>query len=381
MMGTPSELDPAEADDPEHAMQTTGRPFERFRVQHLVAVLMLILAASCASVGPKTIPRDQFDYGQAIANAWKEQLLLNVVGLRYVEAPVFVNVSSVINQYSLEGEVALGAGANTSISGDNTLTFGGAGRYADRPTITYTPIAGQEFARSLLTPIPPESLFALVQAGWAPEIILRLAVRSMNGIDNEWASPTNRKQADPRFVELMRVWGRLRQARVLGLRREEEAKGAKIIVYQTSRVQSQETRDDLRFMQEALDLDPDLEEYTLSYGLIPDEGNQIMVMTSSILEIINELAWRIDVPSDHVEEGRTGSTFESADSVLGPMIRVHYSKEEPEDSYVAVRLRDHWFYIDDRDLNSKRTFAIVQIVLSLTDSGETARGPVVSITN
>ena len=368
-------------------MPTPRRILGRLRVYRLAVAVALLLTSSCASVGPKTIPRDQFDYGLAIANSWKEQLLLNVVGLRYVEAPVFVNVSSVINQYSLEGELALGAGVNNSFTGDHAVTLGGAARYADRPTITYTPVSGQEFARSLLTPIPPESLFALVQAGWAPEVIMRLAVTSMNGIDNEWASPLNRQQADLRFVELMSVWGRLRKARVLGLRREEspgkdgKKKGARIVVYQTGREMTQETQDDLRFLQESLDLDPNVDDYTLSYGLVPDNKNEIMVMTSSLLEIINELAWRIDVPQNHVEEGRTGSTFESTDGWGTPLIRVHFSDEQPKDSYVAVRLRDHWFYIDDRDMLSKRTFAIVQIVLSLTDSGETARGPVVSITN
>jgi len=186
---------------------------------------------------------------------------------------------------------------------------------------------------------------------------------------------------------LMHVWGRLRQARMIGLRREgrEEREGkqkaARIIVYRTPGVATEETERDLRFMQDSLGLSPEATEYTLSYGLVPDEENEIMVMTSSILEIINELAWRIDIPPDHIEEGRTGSTFETAEHGIGPLIRVHYSKEQPEDSYVAVRMRDHWFYIDDRDVASKRTFAIVQIVLSLTDSGETARGPVVSITN
>lgn len=358
-------------------MWTTARFLQRFRILHLAVVLVLLLTASCASVGPKTIPRDQFDYGQAISNSWKEQLLVNVVGLRYLEAPVFVNVSSVINQYSIEGELALGAGANTSITGSDTLTLGGAWRYADRPTITYTPVSGQEFARSLLTPIPPEALFALVQAGWAPEFIMRLSVRSMNGIDNEWASPTNRKQADPRFVELMGVWERLRKARIIGLRRDEgtekgaEGKGSRIVVFKTGQPMTQETSDDLRFLQESLGLDPASDEYTLTYGLVPEEEN----------EIINELAWRIEVPGDHVEEGRTGSTFESIDGWTDPLIRVYTSDAQPKDSYVAVRLRDHWFYIDDRDARSKRTFAIVQIVLSLTDSGDTARGPVVSITN
>ena len=106
-------------------------------------LIAVALTASCTAIGPKTIPRDQFDYGAAIASSWKEQLLFNIVGLRYLEAPVFVNVSSVINSYSLEGSVNFGAGANTSFTGDDTLTIGGEGKYADRPTITYTPIAGQ----------------------------------------------------------------------------------------------------------------------------------------------------------------------------------------------------------------------------------------------
>jgi hypothetical protein len=144
---------------------------------------------------------------------------------------------------------------------------------------------------------------------------------------------------------------------------------------------TQETKDDLLFLQETLGLDPAAEEFTLSYGLVPDEKDEIMVLTYSILEIINELAWRVGVPPDHVEEGRTESTFESTDGWTDPLIRIHSADDRPEDSYVAVRLRNHWFYIDDRDVNSKRTFAIVQIILSLTNSGETARGPVVSITN
>lgn len=362
-------------------MLWTSRLPKRLGSGRFVAVVLLLLATSCASVGPKTIPRDQFDYGTAISNAWKEQLLFNVVRLRYVEAPVFVNVSSVINQYSLEGEVALGGGLNSSFTGSDTVNLGAAGRFADRPTITYTPISGQEFARSLLTAIPPEALFALVQAGWAPEGILRLTVRSMNGIDNEWAGPAQRRQADPRFNELLRVWGRLRKARAIGLRREGEKGEAKIILYRVAEKTSEDIETDFRFLSDSLNLDPGVSEFELSYGLVPDKPNEITVLTSSILEILNELAWRVDVPPEHVEEGRTGTTFMGVDPEGIPLIRVHVSEEPPEDSYVAIQERDHWYYIADTDVTSKRTFAIVQILLSLTDSGETARGPVVSITN
>jgi len=54
-------------------------------------------------------------------------------------------------------------------------------------------------------------------------------------------------------------------------------------------------------------------------------------------------------------------------------------EENTDLGYAAIRSRDCWFYIDDRDMFSKRTFAIMQILLSLTESGEAARGPVVTI--
>ena len=304
-----------------------------------------------------------------------------MVGLRYVEAPVFVDVVSVINQYSLEGSVELGAGSNTSIIGGNTANVGGTATYADRPTITYTPISGRKFATSLLTPVSPENIFALVQAGWPADIILRLTVRSINGIDNEWASPANRTVADPRFIELLRVWGRLRKSRAIGLRRDAGETGARIFVYHSALGMTDEGKRDLAFLQEALGLDPGVTEYSLSYGLVPDAPNEIKVMTSSILQIMNELAWRIDVPPEHVEEGRTGPTFVDHDADAGPLIRVYTSTDEFEGAYVGVRNRDHWFYIDDRDVVSKRTFAMLQIIISLTDTGEGARGPVVTISN
>jgi hypothetical protein len=355
--------------------------FKRLFWGRIAVVGLLLFGASCASIGPKTIPRDQFDYGTAIRNASKNQLLYNIVGLRYLEAPMFVNIASVINQYSLEGEVALGAGVNNSFTGENAVTLGGAGRFADRPTITYNPVAGRKFAESLMTPVSPEALFALVQAGWRPEFILRLTVRSMNGVDNEWASPTRHKQADSRFAKLLGAWGRLRNARAIGLRREGEGKEARIIVYKTGADADPEVEADLQFLFETLELDPTANQYTLSYGLVPDEPNEIVVLTSSIVEIMNELAWRVDVPEEHVEDGRTAATLLKDDPELGPLIRILHSAERPEHSYAAIRDRDYWYYIEDGDVMSKRTFAIVQIMLSLTDTGEGARGPVVSIGN
>jgi len=342
----------------------------------LVAVCLPLLLMSCTAYGPRTIERDRMDYGMSINRSIKQQLLGNIVGLRYMEAPVFVDVSSVINQYALSGRVDAGIGFNNSLGGGDTGSIGAGGRWEDRPTITYTPISGKKFSESLLTPVPPEALFALVQSGWPPDLMFRLTVSAINGVEDA----TNGQQADPRFRELFAAWARLRDARIIGLRRAKEgsAETSRIVVYVNDVNVSEQTIEDLRLLRDTLQLDPSATEFPLTYGLVPEQPGEIVVLTQSILDVMINLAMQVDVPQQHVDEGRTRATF--VDTGLGgSLFRVHYSEQEPEDAYVAVQNRGYWFYIDDRDLITKRTFGVLQILLSLTDAGESARGPVVSI--
>jgi len=340
-----------------------------------------LLLASCSAYGPGTIERDQMDYGLSLNTSIKQQLLANIVRLRYMEAPLFVDVSSVINQYSLSGNVQAGVGFNNSFSSSNTGSLGAGGKWEDRPTITYSPISGKKFAESLLTPIPPEALFALVQSGWPAELLFRLSVSSINGVEDAVESPLYRKQADPRYRETLSIWTRLRQQGALGLRRSTSETGNAIIVlYLRKTDTSEQTRQDIDTLRATLRLNPERNEFTLKYGLVPDSQNELAVLTSSILDLMLDLAWQVDVPQPHVDEGRTASTF--VDTGLGgPLFTVYHSEDKPdaEYTYVAIQDRGYWYYIDDRDLVTKRTFGVLQILFSLTDAGEDARGPVVSI--
>ena len=72
-------------------------------------ILVAVLLAGCTAIGPQTVARDRFDYVSAISDSWKRQTLLNLVKTRYLDAPVFMDVASVINEYALEQEVGVGA--------------------------------------------------------------------------------------------------------------------------------------------------------------------------------------------------------------------------------------------------------------------------------
>lgn len=344
-----------------------------------LCLLALVGLSACTSVGPRTISSDQLDYSAALSSAEQEQLLHNIVRMRYMESPVFLKVSSLINQYELEGSLALRAGFDDNEVGGNSQNLGAAGRWADKPTITFSPLSGKVFAESLLTPIRPEALFGLLQAGWPVDILFRLCVRSINGVDNEAAAPSWRRQAEPEFTELMAILKRLRRARVIALRRDDTPTGPLVYVYLLDRPGRGVTSDRLRLL-ELLGLDPGASEFLLTYGPAPTEGNEIAVLTESVFEILGDLAWRIDVPESHANDGRTGPTFASS-TQPDALMRVRYSVTEPPDALVKIRERDHWFYIDDRDLSSKRTFAILRILMGLMESGDAARAPLVTISN
>lgn len=342
-------------------------------------ILLLIVGlfcAGCITVGPGTIKRDHFDYSYAVGQTGKEELLRNIVRLRYLDAPVFLRVNSIINQYSLEGSVSLSA-LNSDAADARTL--GGTGKWSDRPTITYTPLSGSVFAQNLLTPIPPDALLALIQAGWSGEFLFRIGVRSINTIENESAAPVARKAADPEFRELLELWFRLRKHRILGLRRDSSGADVRFFGYIKEDTVSPELKQDAQRLRTILGLGNEAAEFSISYGLVPDEENEIALLTSSILEIMSELSWHVDVPSSHIETGRTMTSFDDQQIFNTPIFHVRSSENKPTDTYVAVFERGTWFYVDDSDLVSKRTFALLQVLLSLTESSDAARGPVVTI--
>ena len=185
----------------------------------LLTAVTILWLTGCAHLGPQNLPRDRFDYNTAIANSWKEQSLLNIVKLRYADMSLFVEVASVVSGYTLEGSVNLGGtvSSKTAVQGD-FLSLGTAGKYTDRPTITYVPITGAKFNESFMSPIPPKAILFLLQSGWPADMIFPIVVDSINGFRSRKAAGVDQRLGDPNYYRMVALLRKIQQSGAVGMR-------------------------------------------------------------------------------------------------------------------------------------------------------------------
>jgi hypothetical protein len=129
-------------------------------------------------------------------------------------------------------------------------------------------------------------------------------------------------------------------------------------------------------------VDPNATETTVTYGSAPTANNEVALLTRSIMEIIIEMSSQIDVPDEHVAEGRTYATAPEVGPGPGrvpPFSRVHTSKERAAQAFAAIRTRGYWYWIDDRDRLSKVHFTFLMVLFSLTETGSPPQAPLITV--
>jgi hypothetical protein len=282
------------------------------RIQKIMSVVLLgtlyILLSGCASMGPGTIGRDRIDYDQAVTESWQRQLLLNLVKIRYGDTPFFLDVASITNSYGIETQISLGASWWENVVGagaSNSQNIGGAGRYTDKPTITYSPLLGSRFTRSMMTPVPPGVVVSLLQAGWAADAVLRMMVSSVNGIQNRFGSGARARGADPKFYQLCSALRRIQALGAVGMRIDHVKDQEWAVMTLSGEKLTEEIKQDQRVVREILGLRQDIREIRVVFGSVPRGGDEIAMVTRSMLEILFDLSASIEVPPLHVEEKRT----------------------------------------------------------------------------
>jgi hypothetical protein len=351
------------------------------RVEQLLPCVLALLAG-CASIGPKTIPRDRFDYSASISESWKRQTLLNIVKLRYVDPPIFVDVGQIVAGYSLE-TLLTGSGSlpEKDNFGGRTLNLGASARYTDRPTITYTPLTGNKFIKGLMTPLPPDAIFFAIQSGWPADGVLFAGVASINGLKNQSSTIAGITPPDPEFLRAIQLLREIQLSGAVNLRIKQDAQKqqSSVITLRSTDI-SEKTLADTRELRKLLKLDPDASEFRLVFGATAADNKEIAVLPRSLLHILNTMAVQVDVPPEDVAAGRTTPGLpagEEGDRLR--LTRVYCSKKPSPDAFVAVFYRNHWFWIDDRDLRAKRAFAFMMFMFTMADTGEKEPLPLITI--
>ncbi|NTU43162.1 MAG: hypothetical protein HGA78_08965 [Nitrospirales bacterium] len=351
----------------------------------IAAALVCALALTgCVGIGPGMVAHDRFDYTGALGDSWKEQMLINTVKLRYGDTPVFLDVASVISQYQVAAQVNLGFSwvhPVTSVATNSQSVLGSA-QYVERPTITYMPMSGEKFARSLMKPLPPPALLSLIQAGYPIDLVFRLCVHTVNGVRNRYGGSSRAHPADPEFYPLLERLRRIQDSGVIGLRTQKTSEMEGVVMSFRGKVDPP-VQEDILFVRKTLGLDPSAADLRVVYGSVAKDDKELALLTRSILEIIIDLASYIEVPAVHVEEKRVNPTMpeEMVQGVPVPqLISIHSSTDKPGDAFIAVPYRNYWFWIADRDMRSKTLFSFLMFIFSLTETGGVKEGaPIITV--
>jgi hypothetical protein len=263
----------------------------------------------------------------------------------------------------------------TSFGGD-TLNLGGSRSWSNSPTVTYQPLTGQKFTTNLLRPIPPSAVFRLISAGWSIPLIFSTTLRSISGIANQ----TQGRRGDPEFGRLIEALANIQSSKALNIRVEDRKDGEAVVVVIRRESVPEPVLEDMHTVRALLGLKGDATEFSVVYGTVPQNSQEIPVETRSMLELMLEVSAGAEVPPSDMTEGRVLiGRVRPGESPPDPLIRIHYGKSAPADAYVALPYRHMWFWIDDTDRVSKAKFTFLMILFSLAEGGQTSAAPLITV--
>ena len=173
--------------------------------RNLSILLVFFILSSCKNIGPMEIPGDRYNYNESLQYSEMQQHLLNIVRLRYSDPPYFLAVNSIVAQFNYQ---RIGKGGVSGSDSPPPAILGkveGEIAFADKPTITFSPIQGTEFVTRMMTPIDLSVVYMLLRAGWGINHIFRPIVQRFNHIDNAIIASRVTSSRIPQYKEFMGI--------------------------------------------------------------------------------------------------------------------------------------------------------------------------------
>ena len=402
----------------------------------VAAVLGSVVAAGCSTFGPHALEQTRLHYNEAVKRTTEEQLLLNIVRLRYTDTPSSLAVSAIAAQFERSHSLQLTpffvAGNDASFTAVLPQILGLG---ADRPTLSLTPLDDQEFTRKLFTPVPLDGILYLAKTTWPIATVFRLYLENLNWVPNAQTASGPTPKLAPTYQEFLRGVRALQALQdrgqlVFSVEERSEAQGSPLpagSVTARDLVEAAKSGYEYRLdergtawtlfkktPQPVLLLDPRAMEsaevrevtevFRLKRGLTkfpitqeklnpfpstyPSEGvTSIDLETRSLLQALYYVSHGIEIPSEHAAAGLVTVTRDPSGQPFDwqrltvDLFRVYSvaSDKRPPRAHVAILYKGYWFYIDQTDQDTKATFSLLVELARLELTGKTGVSPVLTL--
>lgn len=344
----------------------------------IVTTVASIFLTSCSyKVGPQNTKADSIAYNKAVQQGSDQQLLLNIVRMKYRDNPTFLDIGIVSASYEFKKSANVNLKYDTAIGNQVAIspTFGVD--YSEKPTTTYQPLKGEGLVKQIMSPIPIQTLYLLNSSGWRIDRILRCCVQRMNNLNNAVSASRPTPSMAPeyeKFLELTKLLHDLETNEDIEIIADHNPETGKFEFILQIDSKSAD-RNIMNRIWTLLDLQPDTYEIRLvPYHSRENKANEVHVDTRSPLSVLYFLSQGVHVPECDQAFGlvttthdRDGNLFDW-DNVLGGIISIHTNPCSTCSQYdvgISVEYRGHTFFIRDTDLTSKSTFSLLSQLLAL----------------
>jgi hypothetical protein len=396
------------------------------------ASLGLMAVGLVGCLGHTALQRGRLAYNRAVLSTDDQELLLNIVRLRYLDRVKFLSIGGISTQFSLDA--GLGFKSNTLVSKPSRLGVQTDASIAERPTISYAPAEGEEFTRRLITPVDLPLVALMSSGGWPLDRILLLAVSHINGVPNspftdfakDGSGPDNRifREAAEALARLQRLggvelgWQEVRKPVSPDVAMTAVSPGDVLAAAQKGYeyrkhpggkgfVLEQRNREPALRLSPAFAATPDARIFRRAFGLSVDrpvyplriatqgqtasareewKGDVLWASTRSLIEIMYYLSVGTELPREHLARAeapiirdRRGNPIDWARFLEG-QFRIRSRSDRPRDSSLAVRHRGYWFFIAESDVASRARVADLAEMFNLVvRAGVSAQTPVLTL--
>lgn len=335
-------------------------------------------------------------YNDVLQSTNSEQMLVNIVRLRYYDIPFFLDVGNVTTQFTYKTAI-IPSFPIPGFSEDNPAKIGGELSWQNQPTIQYSPLQGEAYASQLLQPISLRSIQQLCYSGWGVDRVLRLIVQGFNGLLNapEASGPIPEKV--PYYEKFFEATELLRYFQ----KRGELQIGVDIIKSkQSTESDNGDSKKEGHTLQFAFPIEGKHAKklakilkgerihkgrYVLNMELGFDSNGKIGVLPRSILSSMYYLSQGVVVPPGDIKSGcaakqeGTKKQLQDWEEKMDQLLEVKFTSSCPSCAFVKVKYRGKWFYIDDKDLESKKTFVLLMQLYNLQGGAYVQPPPLLTI--